>query len=113
MTPLAVAALDWSPRLDRDFKGQFLNALILSPGVWFHPTDLFITDDPWQKSLVRQVAYDAVVAARRCGLEIAGDRGAGYCFVRYELPRYVHTHEQAEDRATAPAAGQLRLVEGV
>jgi len=104
---------DWNPRCDPAFREVWLNHLIRHVGEWVHATDLWATDDEWQRSLVRQVAWETVVAARRLGYVIDGDREAGYCYRWSTLPRYLHLHERAEDHVEGPLPGQLSLSEGV
>ena len=104
MTPPA-----WNPRWDRSFRSTWLNHLVTHRGEWFHPTDLWSTDDEWQRSLLRVAAYEAVVAARRLGYVIDGDRRHGYYYRYSELPRYV-IYTRVAGRNGTPT-GQLSLFE--
>ena len=99
---------NWSPRLDKTFRRTWLNHLVTYRDEWFHATDLWETTDEWQRTVLRQVAYEVVVAARRLGYVIDGDRRRGYCYRHSELPRNLFLHGRAPNGGGA-ANGQLPL----
>lgn len=105
---MTLTAPGWNPRWDRSFRGAWLNHLIAHRGQWFHPTDLWETTDEYQRTVLRQVGREVVVAARRLGYVIDGDRRRGYCYRRSELPRNLHLHKRAEN-GVATTGGQLPL----
>ena len=100
MTP-APPAPDWNPRHDATCKSEWPNHLVTHRDEWFHPTDLWSTEDEWQRTVLRQVAREVVVAARRLGYVIDGDRRRGYCYRGVELPRNRFLHGRAPNRAAA------------
>ena len=95
----------WNPRIDPCFRDVWLAHLVGHRDEWVHPADVFDCGDDWQRTVLRQVAYETVVAARRLGHEIDGDRSLGYCYRGAHLVAYLHIREDVEE----PDAAQLTL----
>lgn len=109
--PVALPACpDWSPRHDPHFDRDWLAHHMAHLGEFIHPTDVWATNNEWQRSVLRQRAHEAAVIWRRLGMIIEGDRALGYRLVGPgDPPRWLHLHERTEDRAKEPLPGQLML----
>ena len=83
-------AHDWNPQCDKDFAAQFLTMLTDHGGSWLKATDVWQSHDPYQRTLIRQKAEEAVSHGRRIGMVIEGDRQRGYCYVGMKVVRYLH-----------------------
>ena len=106
---MSVVALPdtYNPRWDADFEPTWLTYLVTRPFEWCHASDLYATDDPWQRTVLRERSHEVVLAARRLGLQIESDAALGYRVVGYgKLPRYVHLVHKEGDEV---AAGQMVL----
>lgn len=95
--PHLPVAETWNPRCDPFVRDLWLTYLVTHAGEWTHPSDLWQTNDEWQASILRNVAYETVVAARRLGYVIEGDRQRGYCYRRSVLVRYLHIRDDIEN----------------
>ena len=99
----------WDARCDKHFEAQWLTHLLAHFGCWCHAAEAFACTDPWQRIVLRQRAYEVVQAAGRLGYVIESDARLGYRLIGCAgLPKYVHTHERAEERAQV-IVGQLTL----
>ena len=97
----------WSPRWDADFEPTWLTYLVTRPFEWCHASDLYATDDPWQRTVLRERSHEVVLAARRLGLVVESDPARGYRVTGFgKLPRYVHLVHKEGDEV---AAGQMVL----
>ncbi|MGO8683983.1 MAG: hypothetical protein ACLQUT_05320 [Thermoleophilia bacterium] len=66
-------------------------------------------NDAWQRTVLRQRAFETVQSARRLGLLIESDPRLGYRCTGYDdLPKYVHLTTTA-DNVSEPISGQMSL----
>jgi len=94
------------------FEAEWLSHLIEHHGSWCHASEVAEPEDTYERALLGKLAHEVVLSARRLGLVVESDRGHGYRLTAHAgLPRYLHLHERAEERAEEPWPDQLTLVE--
>ena len=92
-------------RCESHFESAWLTHLIMNAGAWCRASDVWMPDDPWQRTVLRQRAHEVVRAARRLGLIVESDVRRGYRVVGHgDLPRYLRL-ERPKCRETAPTDG--------
>jgi hypothetical protein len=104
-----LAPAGYNPRFDPDFVDAVVGHLLRSQGQWCRLGRVF-SADVWS-------VRDAVMVARRLGLNVLGDRHLGYRIpleAPFQRPRYVHLRSAAAwppEDSPADAPGQLTLID--